>query len=67
MVQKLKPVKWAPSKYSPKGEKNQKLRREPEGVRTEEIADFEKGKRVFWGGTSQIECDNSSLWEYIKG
>ena len=63
----LKPVKRAPPKYSLKGQKNRKFHRAPGGVRTEEIADFEKDRRVIWGRISKIECNNKSLWEYIKG
>ena len=64
---KLKPVKWAPSKYSLTGENNQNFLRAPEGVQTEEIPDFQNVRGVFWGRILQIECNNKSLWEYIKG
>ena len=33
---KLKPVKWAPPKYSPNGEKESKIPQDAEGMRTEE-------------------------------
>ena len=46
---KLKPVNLGPPIYSLEGKKNQKFRRAPEGVRTEQITDFEMGSRVFCG------------------
>ena len=49
---KLKPVKQAHPKYSPKLEKYQK---------SKEIKDFKKGRRVFRGRISQIEFNIESL------
>ena len=54
-------------KYSPKGENNGKLGRASERARTEEMTDFEMDRKVFWERISQIERNNKSLWEYIKG
>ena len=32
-----------------------------------EITDFQKSRRVIWGRLLRIDCDNKSLWEYIRG
>ena len=50
----LKLVKREASNYFPKGEKNRKFCRALEGVNTEEITDFQNGRRMFWGRTSKI-------------
>ena len=49
-LSKIKPVKWVPPKYSPKGRKNWKFRRALEGVTIEVVTYFDSDKRVFWGG-----------------
>ena len=48
----LKLVKRAAPKYYPKGEKNRKFRRAPDGMRTEELTYFDEDGRVFWGRIS---------------
>ena len=41
-----------PPQYSPKGENDRKFSRAPEGMRTEELTDFQEDVRVFWGRIS---------------
>ena len=50
-------------RYSPKGEKSQQFRRAPEGMRTEEMTDFLRSSRVFWG---RILVPSNAKWP-MKG